>query len=206
VDISAFIFSQTRQASRSASGFGDFNESLMVHPIQFVDGGRWAAQGEASQKSSLTSDAFKFSGKLYAQATHVPNAGGTAHAVFDVTFDVTESANYALSGTLKTTSGPTAGSLKLTLLDGDKLLFSTPASDSPFSQGGALSPGSYRLLMDATGDGSSSVGGGIEYNATFSAAPAAAAIPLPLAVWSGLIVMMIAWWTKLRSAEAKAFC
>src|SRR5437867_2050973 len=78
VNVSAFVFSETQQDSRSASGFGDFNESLVVHPIQIVDGTRWAAQGQASQNSTLGSDAFKFSGKIYAQATHIPGAGGTS--------------------------------------------------------------------------------------------------------------------------------
>jgi hypothetical protein len=59
---------------------------------------------------------------------------------------------------------------------------------------GKLDPGSYRLLLEASGRGDSSeAGGGIEFNVAFAAAadvgapvtPPVTGVPLPPALWSG---------------------
>jgi type 1 fimbria pilin len=192
IEVSAFAVDENQNDLRINGDLAPFNESLLVHPIRIVDGARYAAQAMASQTSQLNDDSFTFAGSIYAQSIHPANCGASAHAVFDVTFDVTEQANYSLDGMLKSTDGPTNGALALTLFDGSDVLFSTAPIASPFAQTGELRPGSYRLVMDAAGDGSGSLGAGIDYNVTFTAAPTATPIPLPPAIWSGTALMLLA--------------
>jgi hypothetical protein len=192
IEVSAFAMDETQNDLRINGDISPFNESLLVHPIRIVDGARYAAHALASQSTKLTDDTFTFAGSIYAQSIHPADCGANAHAVFDVTFDVMQPATYSLAGTLRSTAGPTDGGLALTIFDGSEVLYSTAPIASPFTNTGELPTGSYRLVMDAQGDGSGSLGAGIDYNVTFTATSAASPIPLPPAVWTGAALILLA--------------
>jgi len=205
IEVSAVVFDKKDSSSRSADSFGAFDQSLTVHPIQIVDGVRYAAQGNASQKSALGSDAFTFSGSIYAQSIHPANSNAIGRSLFDVKFDVMSPAHYALDGFMHNPGGtPAAGKLEFTLLAGDQALFKSNAGADPIKSSGALGAGSYRMLLDAGGLGNSSAaGGGVDFNVTLAAvadveAPPVIGVPLPSAIRSGTILLgLLAIATKL---------
>ena len=206
VEVEASVFTKEDRDSRSASGFGTFEESLTVHPILIVDGERYASQGNASQKSTLGPDGFAFSGSIYAQSIHPADSKALGRSRFDVSFDLTSPARYSLTGFMHNPNeSPAAG--KLQLLSGagadagggEQVLFQTNAGPDAIDNSGDLVAGSYRLLLDAGGLGNSSAaGGGIDYNLSFSAAGSIEAVPLPPAVWPGAIVLAGAALASLR--------
>src|SRR5262245_47466469 len=70
ISVSAHVFTERDTADRAADSFDPFDQALTVHPIRIVEGTRYAAQGNASQKSTLGNDTFTFSGDVYAQSIH----------------------------------------------------------------------------------------------------------------------------------------
>ena len=204
LQVTATVFDKTDSDSAAASGFGDFDRSIQVHPYTDVAGERWAAQGNAAQKSSLGEHSFSFSGSLYAQSIHPANSSAHARNLFDVSFDVTQPARYSLNGFLRNPgNSPADAALTFTLLAGNKTLFSAAASDSALDSSGKLDAGAYRLLLDASGRGDSpEAGGAAEFAVTFMAAAdvaSVAPVPLPPAIWSGAIALSgIAAISRLR--------
>jgi hypothetical protein len=198
ISVAARVFNEKESDSRTADSFGEFDQSLTVHPIKIVSGERHASQGNASQKSTITSGAFAFSGGVYAQSIHPADSDAIGRSLFDVTFDVADAADYSLDGFLRNAGDtPAAGKLEFTRLEDGAVLFKTNAAEEPIAQSGRLEAGAYRLVLDAGGVGNSSAaGGGIDYELTFAASAAAAptAIPLPPPVWGGLsaLVLMVA--------------
>ena len=199
LDVSARVFDKTRADSASAGGFGDFNETLQVHPFVDVDGERHASQGNAAQRSSLGENRFAFAGSLYAQSIHPATSSASARNVFDVTFSVSEAASYTLAGFLRNPQdSPAGGTLSFTMLAGNEVLFAATAEDDAINSAGRLNAGAYRLVLDASGRGDSSeAGGGIEYDVTFAAAAEvgqapAVPVPLPAGVWSGMALLILA--------------
>lgn len=194
LDVSAAVFDKSDAGSASAPDFGPFDRSISVHPIMMVGTERYAAQGSASQNSTLGSDAFTFAGSLYAQSIHPADSSASARVLFDVAFDVQDIVRYALAGSLTNpNSSPADASLTLQLLNGNQTIVSTGPSDTAINKTGLLQPGSYRLVFDASGRGDSTfAGGAIDYGLTFSAAvDGGVQTPLPPAAWSGLVLLAI---------------
>lgn len=187
LEVSAFVFDKTASGSRSADGFGAFDDSIAVHPSRMVGSERYAAQGSASLNSLLDADAFTLSGTLYAQSIHPADSGANARVLYDVTFDVGSRADYTLSGFLRNPgNSPADAALKFELLKDSQVLFAAAPDPADIAKTGTLNPGSYRLLLDASGRGDSSLAGGkIDYSLRFSAHSAATVIPVPPAVWTG---------------------
>ena len=200
VTVRANNFTEVESDSRAASDFGTFEESLTVHPITIVDGRRYASQGNASQRSTLSGDVFRFSGSIYAQSIHPADSNATARSLFDVIFEVTEPATYSLAGSLRDINGTSAaGKLELTLANSGDVVFETGAGPDNINESGVLERASYRLILDAGSLGNSSAaGGGIDFDLTFAAEAApAVSIPLPAGAWLGLSALgMLAAWAK----------
>jgi hypothetical protein len=188
------------------SNFGPF-DSTVSKTFDYPPGSLFDhAEAIASQKSSLSFANGNLTGvQVSGQASGLGllEAKGTFSLIFDV---VDEPASFLFSPfELRGGEGGTPGSGQLTFTDltrhqvlrqiqsGDTGLPTEPEPSQPFDPDGALQPGRYLLLVeygtrDDFGFGSANLG--ISFRATN-------AVPLPPAVWPGLVMLGICGGVRL---------
>jgi hypothetical protein len=156
--------------AHSAPGFGLFTNIAAVSA--FRNG--YLSSAMATQNSQIGSSV------ITASAKSTTTAGGgtaaTAESVFDVTFDLTTTCSYTLSGSTMWVNNDSTdqGYSFVQLSQSGAAIFqagpyATPIDSAPFSTSGVLGAGEYRIWADSSSAGP--VGTSSGFNLTLSVTP-----------------------------------
>lgn len=142
-------------ASESAPDFAPFSEGAAYTASVFDALG----SGGGTQTSTIGGSSIQATGSSFANGegySFEGFGGGSGSSIFSVTFDVTSTSSYTLSGYVEAYDN---GGASMSLLQDATTLFSEGAfgGPTPINESGTLAPGRYTL--NASTSGSASAGG-----------------------------------------------
>lgn len=194
----------------TAPDFSPFNGSIApsASALLATSGQSAGATGTATQVSTLGTGAVSAASTVQAQLGLTAGANGAAAAnptsVFEFVFDIIETSNYALTGSVDTQAVLIGGADLPTALNDllfenittSTTLFQALTNDEAFSLSGILNPGRYRLSASASVDASqvSNAANAMSVNATsaYSFTLDVTTSPVPEPASLALVLMALA--------------